>query len=249
MSLIGGTLGVTLLNWASRNGSVERCAVATAYIGKSKLEVLLGADIWNEVRGKEVLDYGCGPGLEVVEVAEHDAQHVIGIDLRPKWLELGRAHAEERGVANRCTFAPSWTNPVDMIISLDSFEHFADPAAVLAGMHAMLRPGGRVLAAFGPTWYHPLGGHVFSVLPFSHLVFSEKALMRWRALHRPDAPRTIEESGLNKMTIKRFIRLVEASPLRFDRFELLPIRPLRLLASRLTREFTTAVVRCSLVPR
>ena len=73
--------------------------------------------------------------------------------------------------------------------------------------------------------------------------------MRWRSLHKTDGARTIAESGLNKMTIRRFIQLVEASPLRFARFELLPIRPLRLLANRLTREFTTAAVRCALVPR
>jgi len=249
MSLIGGGLGVAVLNWASRNGAVERCDIATAYIGRSKLEVLLGADIWNQVRGKDVLDYGCGPGHEVVEIAEHGARHVVGIDLRPRWLELGEAHAHERGVSDRCTFARGWTDPVDLIISLDSFEHFADPGSVLTGMRALLRPGGRVLAAFGPTWYHPLGGHVYSVFPFSHLLFSENALVRWRALHKTDGARTIEESGLNKMTIKRFIDLVEASPLRFAHFELLPIRPLRRLANRLTREFTTAAVRCSLVPR
>ena len=47
----------------------------------------------------------------------------------------------------------------------------------------------------------------------------------------------------------RFIRLVDASPLKFASFELLPIRPLRLIANRLTREFTTAAVRCVMEPR
>ena len=51
------------------------------------------------------------------------------------------------------------------------------------------------------------------------------------------------------MSIRRFIRLVEASPLRFTSFELLKIRPLRWIASRLTREFTTAAVRCVMEPR
>jgi len=55
--------------------------------------------------------------------------------------------------------------------------------------------------------------------------------------------------GLNQMTTKRFIRLVEASPLRFASFELAPIRKLRLLHNRLTREFTTSAVRCQLVKR
>ena len=249
MSLIGGALGIALLNLASRNGAVERCDIATAYIGRSKLEVLLGPQIWNETRDKDVLDFGCGPGLEAVEIAEHGARHVIGIDLRQKWLDLGVEHAAARGVSDRCTFAREWREPVDLIVSLDSFEHFADPAAILVHMRSLLRPGGKVLAAFGPTWYHPLGGHIYSVFPFSHLLFSERSLVRWRSLHKSDGATTIAESGLNKMTIRRFIRLVEASPLRFEHFELLPIRPLRLIANRLTREFTTAAVRCVLAPR
>ena len=249
MSLIGGALGIALLNLASRNGAIERCDIATAYIGRSKIEVLLGSGIWDTTRDRDVLDFGCGPGSEVVEIAEHGARHVVGIDLRQKWLDLGIEHAAARGVAERCTFAREWREPVDLIISLDSFEHFGDPAGVLEHMRSLLRPGGKVLAAFGPTWYHPLGGHIYSVFPFSHLLFSERALVRWRALHKSDGATTIAESGLNKMTIRRFIRLVEASPLRFASFELLPIRPLRWFANRLTREFTTAAVRCVLVPR
>jgi SAM-dependent methyltransferase len=249
MSLIGGAFGIALLNMASRNGAVERCDIATAYIGRSKLEVLLGPQIWEQTRGKDVLDFGCGPGSEAVEIAEHGARHVIGVDLRQKWLDIGIEHAAAQGVADRCTFVREWRDPVDLIISLDSFEHFADPAAVLAHMHRLLRPGGKVLAAFGPTWYHPLGGHIYSVFPFSHLLFSERALVRWRAMHKSDGATTIAESGLNKMTIRRFIELVDASPLRFASFELLPIRPLRLIANRLTREFTTAAVRCVLEPR
>ena len=249
MSLIGGALGIALLNLASRNGAVERCDIATAYIGRSKLEVLLGPGIWQQTRDKDVLDFGCGPGSEAVEIAEHGARHVVGLDLRQKWLDLGIEHAAARGVEDRCTFTNEWTDPVDLIISLDSFEHFADPAGVLRHMRGLLRPGGKVLAAFGPTWYHPLGGHIYSVFPFSHLLFSERALVRWRAMHKSDGARTIAESGLNKMSIRRFIALVEASPLRFASFELLPIRPLRLIANRVTREFTTAAVRCVLEPR
>jgi SAM-dependent methyltransferase len=249
MSLIGGELGIALLNWGSRNGAIERCDIATAYIGRSKLEVLLGPRIWDHTRDKDVLDFGCGPGSEVVEIAERGARHVVGIDLRQRWLDLAIEHATSRGVADRCTFAREWSDSVDLIVSLDSFEHFADPAGVLAHMRGLLRPGGKVLAAFGPTWYHPLGGHIYSVFPFSHLLFTERALVQWRALHKSDGARSIEESGLNKMTISRFIRLVEASPLRFASFELLPIRPLRLIANRLTREFTTAAVRCVMEPR
>ena len=93
MSLIGGALGIALLNLASRNGAVERCDVATAYIGRSKLEVLLGPRIWDQTRDKDVLDFGCGPGGEAVEIAERGARRVIGIDVRQRWLDLGVEHA------------------------------------------------------------------------------------------------------------------------------------------------------------
>jgi len=249
MGVLGTEFGIRLLNYASRNGTVGFPDVATAYVGKSKLETLFGKGFWQEIRGKVVLDFGCGPGAEAVEMAERGAARVIAVDLRDLWLEKARALAVEHEVADRCTFAHEWHEPVDTIVSLDSFEHFADPSEILRIMRTLLKPSGRVLVCFGPTWYHPLGGHIYSVFPYSHLLFSERALVGWRSLYKTDGARTIEESGLNRMTIGRFEQVVAQSPFRFAEFEAVPIRKLRWLASRPTREFTTAVVRCTLVPR
>jgi SAM-dependent methyltransferase len=146
------------------------------------------------------------------------------------------------------SFTATPERPADVVVSLDSFEHFDDPAAILDTMAKLLRPGGIVAVSFGPTWYHPLGGHLVSVFPWSHLIFSEAALMRWRADWRTDgATRFSEvEGGLNQMTIRRFERIVQDSPFRVVHLEAVPIRKLRPLASRITREFTTALVRCTL---
>jgi hypothetical protein len=89
---------------------------------------------------------------------------------------------------------------------------------------------------------------VYSIFPFSHLLFPEAALVRWRSTFKSDGARTILESGLNKMTVRRFERLVAESPFRAEHMEVVPIRKLRPVANRLTREFTTSVVRCHLVP-
>jgi hypothetical protein len=51
------------------------------------------------------------------------------------------------------------------------------------------------------------------------------------------------------MTIARFEGLIAESPLKFASLELVPIKKLRSLHSRFTREFTTAIVRCRLVKR
>jgi hypothetical protein len=53
-------------------------------------------------------------------------------------------------------------------------------------MRRMIKPDGCVIAAFGPTWFHPLGGHLFSVFPWAHLIFTERALIRWRSDFKTD---------------------------------------------------------------
>jgi SAM-dependent methyltransferase len=222
--------------------------VTSPYAGKSKLAVLMGEDFFRRIAGKVVIDFGCGQGVDSVEIAARGASRVIGVDIREDMLEAGREEAVRRGVQDRCIFTKSPAEQADFVISVDAFEHFADPAAILNTMSGLLRPGGQVLLSFGPTWYHPMGGHLFSLFPWAHLVFSEKSLIRWRSTFRNDGATRFGEvaGGLNQMTIDRFEELIANSPFRVAALELVPIRRLKPLHNRLTREFTTAVVRCSL---
>jgi SAM-dependent methyltransferase len=223
----------------------------SAYDGKSKIQVSLGDDLLTMVRGKTVIDFGCGDGLATLDLARHGAKKVIGLDILKHALDKATSNAAAAGLADCCEFTTSTDTKADVIISLDAFEHFGDPAAILDIMHNLLNPAGCVMASFGPTWYHPLGGHLFSVFPWAHIAFSEASLIRWRADIRPDgATRFSEvEGGLNQMTIARFERLVHASPFRIDTLETVPIHKLRPVHSLLTREFTTAIVRTKLVPK
>ena len=208
----------------------------------------MGNDFFQQITGKVVIDFGCGEGADAVEMALKGARRVIGIDIREDVLQAARRRALEAGVQNVCSFTTSTKEPADVVVSVDAFEHFADPAEILRTMNALLRPTGEVLASFGPIWYHPLGGHLFSVFPWAHLIFSEKALINWRSTFKSDGATRFSEvaGGLNQMTIARFEKLVAASPLQFAQLELVPIRKLRRFHNRLTREFTTAVVRCRL---
>jgi 2-polyprenyl-3-methyl-5-hydroxy-6-metoxy-1,4-benzoquinol methylase len=247
VGVIGGTVGFWLLKKICPGGDSGYLS-GSAYANKSKLGVLLGEQFFDEIQGRVVIDFGCGTGGEAVEMAERGARRVIGVDIRDAWLDVARRHADAHGVSDRCVFMTSPDQPADIVVSLDSFEHFEDPAAILRIMDGYLAPGGKVVATFGPTWFHPLGGHLFSVFPWAHLVFTEKALLRWRKSIRPRQTATrITDCGLNKITIRRFEQIVAASPFRFERFEAKPIRGLGLLARRPFREFGTAIVRCTLV--
>jgi 2-polyprenyl-3-methyl-5-hydroxy-6-metoxy-1,4-benzoquinol methylase len=247
VGLIGGTVGFWILKKVCPGGDSGYLS-GDAYANKSKLGVLFGEHFFEDIRDRTVIDFGCGTGGEAVEMAERGARRVIGVEIRDIWLRAARQHAAARGVADRCVFMASPDQRADVITSLDSFEHFDDPAAILRIMDSYLAPGGKVIATFGPTWFHPLGGHLFSVFPWAHLLFTEQALLRWRKSIRPNQQATrITDCGLNKITIRRFEQIVAASPFRFERFETTPIRGVRLLSWRPFREFGTAVVRCTLV--
>jgi len=223
----------------------------SAYDGKSKIRVSLGENLLTMIQDKIVIDFGCGDGVATLDLARHGARKVIGLDILQNALDQATRNAANAGLDTLCEFTTSTDTKADVIVSLDAFEHFGDPAAILDMMHNLLQPGGCVMASFGPTWYHPLGGHLFSMFPWAHILFSESALIRWRANIRPDgATRFSEvEGGLNQMTIARFERLVAASQFRIESLETVPIRRLRPIHSRVTREFTTAIVRTKLVSK
>lgn len=250
MGVLGGEFAYRFLRWYA--GSTPVGALdGSAYLDRSKLRVLLGDALLQELRGKDVIDFGCGEGAEAIEMAQLGARSVVGVDIQTDRFPDARRRATEAGVADVVRFCSVPDALADVVVSIDSFEHFGDPAGVLRLMTEQLRPGGRVIASFGPTWYHPLGGHLFSVFPWAHLLFTERALIRWRSDFKSDGATRFGEvaGGLNQMTIAKFIAHIDASPLRLVTLETVPIRRLAPIANRLTREFTTAIVRCTLVAR
>ena len=213
--------------------------------GTFRLHLLFGPDVATLFQGKTVIDFGCGRGRESVEVAKLGARRVIGIDIQESWRREAIGNAKAANVLDRCEFVPSTAEQADVILSIDSFEHFDRPDEILLEMGRMLNPGGAILIHFGYTWYHPHGGHLFSVFPWAHLAFSERALCRWRADFKHDGAMRFGEvdGGLNQMTLARFERIVKSSGLRIQSVETIPIRAVRRLHCWWTREFFTSVVR------
>lgn len=249
---IGGALGYGLLRRFGAKSALrgDYCSGNT-YSDRSKLEVLLGKDIWREVEDKTVMDFGCGTGEGSVEMAQHRARKVIGLDIVQEYLDEAIQKAQKKGVSERCDFTTHYDGRVDAIFSIDCFEHYGDPGKILAAMRDMLREDGRVFISFGPSWFHPYGGHLFSVFPWAHLVFTEKALIRWRSDFKTDGATCFGEvkGGLNQMTIRRFEKLIRESDFDIDWLVAVPIRRVKFLHCFLTREFFTSTVRCALRPK
>lgn len=219
--------------------------------GISKLGRYFGSEIFRELANKTVIDFGCGAGDNAIELAANGCQRVIGIDIQEHLLERGRCEAARLGLSDLVTFTTKVAQKADVVLSTDAFEHFGNPAGILKIMRGLLKDDGYALVEFGYPWYHPLGGHLFSVFPWAHLLFTEKALIRWRSDFKTDGATQFHEvaGGLNQMTLRRWERLVTESDFQFGSYELTPIRVTRHLHCALTRELLTSVICAKLVPK
>lgn len=96
--------------------------------------------------GLDVLDVGCGQGIDVVEYARAGAR-VTGIDLTPRHLELARSHVAALGlpaeiVSGDAEHLPFDDASFDRVSSNGVLHHTPDMPAALREIRRVLRPGG-----------------------------------------------------------------------------------------------------------
>jgi SAM-dependent methyltransferase len=174
------------------------------------------------IQGRRVLDFGSGYGRQAVALAQQGAAEVVGVEISERGLDSGRMLADAHGVSERTRFVreigAAERGRFDVCISLNSMEHFSEPLRMLQLMRSSLTPGGVLLVTFAPPWYAPYGGHMTYItrMPWVHLVFPERTVMRIRSRYRSDGAMRYEdvEGGLNKMSLSRFERLVREAGLQ-----------------------------------
>ncbi len=251
--LIGGTVAYQILCWIAPPSTLSRHANPSAHreVVHSILESYFTPAEWAAIAGKTVVDYGCGTGGDAFALLRRGAAHVIGVDVREWIIGQARENAQAAGLADRCTFLLGRDTQgvqADAITCTDVMEHVDDPDEALRDMARMLKPGGTVYISFCSPWYHPRGGHLFSVFPWAHLIFTEKAMIRWKHAVTPNSTaKCYRDTGLNQITVQGFLRVLERCRFGVVELKVMPIRALRWLHNRLTREFTTSTIRCRLV--
>lgn len=176
--------------------------------------------------GKKVLDVGCGYGSTCIYMALHGARQVVGIDIQEHPIEFAKAKlcTEYRNLANKVDFKVVTESKqlegqkFDIILSKDSFEHIADPKKYLQELQEYVADDGIIAIGFGPLWKSPYGGHIgfMTLFPWAHLLFPESVIMKERKRFRPDEDAEKFEQvkgGLNKMTLSKFMAVIESSNL------------------------------------
>lgn len=103
------------------------------------------------VAGERILDLGCGDGALTEKLVARDAS-VLGVDASPDLVAAARARALDAiiGDGQSLDTVLEGQPAVDAVFSNAALHWMArDPDAVIAGVFAQLRPGGRFVAEFG----------------------------------------------------------------------------------------------------
>jgi len=102
------------------------------------------------LKGKRVVDVGCGGGILADAMSRKGAQ-VLGIDLATKPLKVAQLHAMEtstpsveyREVAAE-VLAQEQPGAFDVVTCMEMLEHVPDPSSVVRACATMVKPGGWV---------------------------------------------------------------------------------------------------------
>ncbi|HEY3921237.1 MAG TPA: class I SAM-dependent methyltransferase [Gaiellaceae bacterium] len=124
--------------------------------------------LWGDHDGDVILDYGCGPGNDLVGFLLYTAcSRVVGADVSPKSLELARGRldlhrldVERYSLVRLLDSRPAIPSPdssVDFVHCAGVLQHTTDPAAILGELRRVVRPdaSGRVMVYNRDSlWFH-----------------------------------------------------------------------------------------------
>jgi SAM-dependent methyltransferase len=100
-------------------------------------------------RGKQVLEVGCGAGTDLIRFARGGAS-VTGVDLAAASIGLARENFSQHGLGADLREAdaeklPFSNDTFDLVYAHGVVQYTANPAALIAECHRVLKPGGEAV--------------------------------------------------------------------------------------------------------
>ena len=128
----------------------------------------------SQARGLEVLDYGCGPGNDLVGFWEESRpRRLIGMDVSPTAIAMSRrrlalhdANVELIEIAEGDVALPLQDGSIDLVHSSGVLHHTPNPEFILREFRRILRPGGRaqiMVYSRDSIWLHLYANYLFRI--------------------------------------------------------------------------------------
>jgi 2-polyprenyl-6-hydroxyphenyl methylase/3-demethylubiquinone-9 3-methyltransferase len=151
-----------------------------------------------EVKGKRVVDVGCGGGILTETLARAGAD-VVGIDQSELTLEVARQHAAKGGltidyrIQTVEDLAEKEAGTYDVVTCLEMIEHVPDPAAVIAACARLLKPGGHAIFS---TINRSFKGWLFAIVGGEYILrILPRGTHQYEKLVRPTELRSWSEAA------------------------------------------------------
>jgi len=169
-----------------------------------------------DLKGKAVLDVGCGGGLLSEEFAKAGAE-VTGIDLAPKAIEAATGHAKANALdinylhSSIEKFLPGNEEKFDIVVCSEVLEHVFDLQQFVKDMMGTLKPGGKFLFS---TINKTLKSKLFAIYIAENVLgMLHKGTHKFEKFIRPsDLSECLEDNNVKIEEIKG----LSFSPLRLD---------------------------------
>jgi 2-polyprenyl-6-hydroxyphenyl methylase/3-demethylubiquinone-9 3-methyltransferase len=141
-----------------------------------------------DLRGKKVLDVGCGGGILTEALAKAAAQ-VTGIDMSSGAIAAAKQHAEQQGLAidyQQVTveqLAEQSPASFDVVTCMEMLEHVPDPASIIKACAQLVKPDGHV---FFSTLNRNAKSYLFAIIGAEYLLkLVPKGLHHYSQFIRP----------------------------------------------------------------
>ena len=169
--------------WARLTSDVPVSGIrATVRAGRDAMRTTLLSYLPDDLRGRRILDAGCGTGAFAVEAARRGA-HVTAIDLSPTLIQLARERLPQRLGAGTIDFRvgdmlDTSLGRFDHVVAMDSLIHYRTEDTVAALAQLAFRVDRSMIFTFAPRtpmlavmWaagrLFPRGNRAPSIVPVS----------------------------------------------------------------------------------
>jgi SAM-dependent methyltransferase len=193
------------------------------------------------LRGKNVLELGCGEGGVITAFYDHGC-HAVGMDIAEDRLKMAAELASNAGARRAIKFVAAdifkpdqlkaWRQRFDLIVMKDVIEHLPDHHLALGHVATMLKSRGYLFLSF-PPWYMPFGAHQqmfhsrLKYVPFTHWL--PRSWFRRLATRFNEPPALIDELVdlyRSRLSLHAFNKLLRQIPYTVSLRKLYLINPM-----------------------